>query len=589
MRKTLTVLVILLFSLASSGWLFSQQNEEDQKFQKTLENYLDALWKFYPTAATIAGYHKYDNKLEDLSKRNLEKRHDELDDLNQEFVAKVDKMNLSPDFQIDHEIAVEALEMELIRHESLVPWAYNPLFYNDIFKNCIRSIMDSSAGTAEERAKNAADRLKELPKLIKQARENLETPPQVYTETAIRQFESILDYYQNQLPQLVAEAPASQQSKLQENLTKALPELQGYQTYLQNELLPKSSGNFRLAATHNRMLRLMLQNDIPIQDMVAQAQADIENIRREMTFICTVYYKIMDPRFDINNPPGNLTPDQLMNEIVTHVVARFKDDHLSREEFLPGISSLMSEIRSYLQENQMIDLPDADLTIEMMPVQNRGYTHTRLIRPNAYEPSNEYTLQLSLLPEDADDETAQAILEEYNNYLLPFYVVRKIFPGEFVPFLIADGNTKSLARKLYPNLPLIKGWPLFVEEMMMLNGYGKYNLLLRLNQLKLRMKAAIDFIVELNTHQGSWTEEQASAYMVRKGFYSELEASFNWNRILLVPGDGTFAYVGLQELLAMEKIQKDKLGDSYSQKDFLNKVLSYGNIPLRHLKKKISE
>ena len=75
MRKTLTVLVILLFSLASSGWLFSQQNEEDQKFQKAVEQYLDALWKFYPTAATLAGYHKYDDKLEDLSKKNLEKRH----------------------------------------------------------------------------------------------------------------------------------------------------------------------------------------------------------------------------------------------------------------------------------------------------------------------------------------------------------------------------------------------------------------------------------------------------------------------------------------------------------------------------------
>ncbi len=589
MRKTLTVLIILLFALTSSGWLFSQQNEEDQKFQKTIEKYLDALWKFYPTAATSAGYHNYDNKLEDLGKRNIEKRHDELDELNQEFVAKVDKLKLSPDFQIDHEIAVETLEMELIRHEDLVPWGYNPLFYNDIFANCIRSIFESSVGTAEERAKNASDRLKDLPKLIKQARENLETPAQIYTESAIHQFESILDYYQNQLPLQVAEAPASQQSKLQENLTKALPELLGYQAYLQNELLPKSTGNFRLAAVHNRMLRLMLKNDIPIQDMVAQAQADIENIRREMTLICTPFYKIMEPRFDINNPPGNLTPDQLMNEIVTHVMARFKDDHVTREEFMPRIGTLMSEIRSFLQENQLVDLPDADLPIEMMPVRDRGFTTTRLIHPNLYESTNNYTVQIGLLPENADEETAQSVLEEYNNHLLPFYVIREVYPGEFVPFFITNNNTTSLIRKLTPSYPLIKGWPLFVEEMMVLKGYGNYDLRLRLNQLKLRMKAAIDFIVELNIHQGSWTKEQASAYMVRKGFYSELEAGSNWDHILLVPGNATYAYVGLQEYLAMEKIQKEKLGDAYNQKDFLNLVLSYGNIPFRHLKQKISE
>ncbi len=589
MRKTLTALIILLFSLASSGWLFSQQNEEDQKFQKTIEKYLDALWKFYPTAATAAGYHNYDNQLEDLGKRTIEKRHDELDELNQELVAKVDRMKLSPDIQIDHEIAVEALEMELILHEDLVPWGYNPLFYNDIFDNCIRSIMESSQGTAEDRAKNAAERLKELPKLIKQARENLDTPAQIYTETAIRQFESILDYYQNQLPQQVAEAPASQQSKLQENLTKALPELLGYQAYLQNELLPKSTGNFRLAGVHNRMLRIMLKNDIPIQDMVAQAQADIENIRREMTLICTSFYKIMQPRFDINNPPGNLTPDQLMNEIVTHVMARFKDDHVTREELIPRIGTLMSEIRAFLQENQMIDLPDADLAIEMMPIRDRGFTFTRLIHPNIYGSTNNYTVQIGLLPEDADEETAQAVLEEYNNNLLPFYVIREVYPGEFVPFFIANSNTTSLIRKLTPSVSSIKGWPLFVEEMMILNGYGNYDLRLRLNQLKLRMKAAIDFIVELNIHQGSWTKEQASAYMVRKGFYSELEASSNWDHILLVPGNATYPYVGLQEYLAMEKNQKEKLGDAYNQKDFLNKVLSYGNVPFRHLKQKISE
>ncbi len=166
MRKTLTLLIVLVFALSSSGLLFSQQNAEDKKFQKTLEKYLDALWKFYPTAGTTAGFHKYDNKLEDLSKRSLERRHDELDELNQEFVAKVDMVKLSSEFHIDHEIIVEALDMELIRHEAVVPWAYNPLFYNDIIENCISSILTSTTGSPEDRAKNAAERLKELPKLL---------------------------------------------------------------------------------------------------------------------------------------------------------------------------------------------------------------------------------------------------------------------------------------------------------------------------------------------------------------------------------------------------------------------------------------
>ncbi len=420
-----------------------------------------------------------------------------------------------------------------------------------------------------------------------QAQENLQEPPQIYTETAIRQFAVILDFYQNVLPQLVAQAPDSERGKLQENLTKALPELQNYQSYLQNELLAKSTGNFRLGAAHNRMLRLLLQNDIPIQELISRANADIENIRREMTLICTPHYMIMGPRIDINNPPGNLSPDQLMNEIVFHVMARFKEDHLTRDGFFQGMQDLTAGIRTYIEENQLIDIPDKPITIVMAP--HRGYTWSRFIRPNVYEPSDEYTVEVGLMVPDIDDATALAILEEYNNHLLPFFIMRQVFPGQFVPFYFADQNTPTMVRKLYPNKPLIKGWPILVEEMMVLSGYGNFDLRFRFAQLKLRMKAAIDFILELNIHQASMTEEQAMGYMQRKGFLSETEARYNWDRIRLLPGDATYAYVGLQELLDMQEAYKTKVGDSFSQKEFLRKVLSYGNLPLRRIKRLITE
>ena len=77
--------------------------------------------------------------------------------------------------------------------------------------------------------------------------------------------------------------------------------------------------------------------------------------------------------------------------------------------------------------------------------------------------------------------------------------------------------------------------------------------------------------------------------LTRMGFQSEAEAERNWNRIILNPGDGVYTYVGLQELLDMQQAYRQKMGDSYSQKDFLSKVLSYGPIPIRNLKRKLNE
>ena len=335
------------------------------------------------------------------------------------------------------------------------------------------------------------------------------------------------------------------------------------------------------------MMRVRWQNDIPMQQLLNQANADIENIRREMTLIGTAYYKVMNPDFDLNNPPGNLQPDQLMNLIIGHIIDHFKTDHITRDEFLPTVQSKAAEIQAYLQANDIVDLPGRDVEVRQMAA--RDYPWIQFLHPDPYGTGGDYAVELGIMTPEVDEEAATALLETYNDHMLPFFVMREIYPGQFVPYYIAEQNTSSLVRKLYPNLPLIMGWPLFVEDTAVLSGFGNFDLLLRLNQLKLRMKAAVDFILDLNIHQASMTEEQAMGFMLRKGLYSEAEARYTWNRIRLMPGDSTYAYVGFQELLGMENAYKEKMGDSYSQKEFLAKVLSFGHIPLRNLKIKIME
>ncbi len=588
MKKILSLLCILVFTLGSIGLLSAQQNKEDQKFQKTLDKYFDALWKFYPTAATMAGFHKYDKKLEDLDKKDIEKRHEELDALNQAFVADIDKSALSQEVQIEHEMIINSLSLELTKHEMTLPWAYNPLFYNDIFLNSVRSLMTGTFGSAEERTKNAVNRLKDLPKLIKQAKENLETPPQLHTETAIKQFPAVLNFYKNELPQLIEEAPADQKAKLQKNLAEVIPALEDYSNYLSNELLPKSTGNFRLSTAHTRLLRANFQNDLPVQELIARTKADMYNIRREMFLVCIPFYRIMYPEMNLEQLTTQRGEEQVRNIVIKGVLDNIKSDHVSSDQFIEKIKNIKTDIKKFIQENQLIDIPENNLNITEMPLETQGITWTRLLCPAVYETGNDYTLQISPLEDDLSKENIQSLLEEYNNYFLPFYTVRKIYPGQFIPYFYLNKDS-SLLKKFRPNMPLIKGWPIFIEEMLVKAGYGNYDLRLRLNQLKLKLKAVIDFSLDLNIHQGGLTKEQSVRLMTITGFQTTAEADKNWHRIILKPLDATYAYVGYQELLDMEKTYKQKAGDSYSQKEFLAKVLSYGMLPLRYLKQKIEE
>ncbi|MBD3415346.1 MAG: DUF885 family protein [Candidatus Aminicenantes bacterium] len=587
MRKILMVLFIFAFSLASTGMLIAQNNKEDAKFQKALEDYLDTLWKFYPTQATMAGFHEYDDKLENFSNRNVSKQYEKLDELNESLVVEIDKTQLSPEVQIEYEMIVDGLSLELLQHESLIPWEYDPLFYNKILFNCVRPLMTGDFSNPEDRAKNAVKRLNEIPKFLNDVMKNLKTPPQISTETAIQQFPAVMNFYQNEMPQLIQQAAASQREDLQKKLADVIPALNEYQAYLNNDLLPKSTGNFRLLTAHVKMARMSFQNLTPLQQIAEIATADINNIRREMALICISFYKIMDPKFNVESPPSNLSEEQVRDIIISHVLDKLKVFHPTKDDFMQALKASQQEVKEFIQEKELLNnLPDTELNMEEMPEIYRTGNRFRLKRPAVYDDSRQFTLQIAPLDEDLSDEDIQAILEEHNDFILPFFTARNIYPGSFVPAYLSLENA-SMTQKLYPNRALLQGWPIFAEEMMALNGIGNYDLRYRLHQLKMKLKAAIDFILDLQIHQGSMTQEQAVNYMTRVGFQSKAEAEKNWNRIVLMPLEAAYPYVGYRAMLDMEENYKQIKGDSYNQKEFLEKLLSYGPIPLRVLREKI--
>jgi uncharacterized protein (DUF885 family) len=179
-------------------------------------------------------------------------------------------------------------------------------------------------------------------------------------------------------------------------------------------------------------------------------------------------------------------------------------------------------------------------------------------------------------------------MEEFNNFYIDFLTAQKVYPGSFVP-TVASRKESSVIKRMAANQALIKGWPVLLQELLITSGYGEYDLRMRLNQLKLMLKTVIDFQLELNIHQGGWTKEQAVDYMMRGGFQTAAEAERKWNQVLLNPGEAALAYIGYQELLDMQIDYKKLKGDQFTVKDFLQKTLSFGAVPIRTLKAKMAQ
>lgn len=560
------------------------QSQEDAKFQKILETYLDEYWKFYPTQATVAGYYKYNDKLEDPSQANVDKRDEIIKKINSDII-KLDRSKLSPENQQALNILFDYIDLEFVKLENLLPWDYNPLFYNEIIITGLHSLLTKEFAPADSRVRSATERLKALPNLIKRAKDNLKTPAQIYTETALKQMPHIINFYKNEAPTLAAGASDPVKQAFLAELNKAVPLLEDYQRYLRSELLPKSTGNFRLGPeVHRRLIQRLSGSAISQEELANRAQADVKNIRREMFLVCIPLHKMMYPEVDIEQLQGD--PDTIWNRIIKNVFDKIKVFHPTKEDLVSKIAASAENLKKFGLESKLFPVPAEPLEIKPMPGYFAGLSRVRLTGPGAYDTQGKYAAEIATLPEEWSEQKAKDYLEEYNNFYLEIMTAQRIFPGNFVP-LVSTRKASALITRLFPNPALTLGWPIYVQQNLIYAGYGDYDPRLRLNQLKLMLKTVMDFQMDLNIHQGGITKEQFMRYLTVTGFQTEAEAERTWEYLVLNPGSGALPYVGLQEILDLEKDVQRTKGQAFDRADFITKLISNGALPPIQLRSRV--
>jgi uncharacterized protein (DUF885 family) len=581
MRKSLILVLVAAAVLLGTGVTLSQQNGEDAKLAKFVDTFLDAYWKFYPTAGTMNGFAKYNDKLEDLAESNIEKYLAGLDKFNAELVNKIAKDKLSPEAQIDLELVRSLIDFDQLRLEKIAPQLLNPLYYNEILYHSLASLLKGDLNEAKIKA--AGERLKAIPAFVKQAKENLKTPPKEYTDAAAKQSAIIADYYKSGLP-------ADVKTKFAADYAKAVTALDDYIKFLGSELPAKSTGNVRFGPeAHQRTLQVLTGHTLMLNDLNAIATADTKNIRNEMFKTCFAYYKIMDPKFDLEKPPANLTGDQLINTVVQHVLNKIKTFQPTKDEWAAKIKAAAADIKTFLGASKILDMPEQDLAIDLMAPFDRSFALGLLAESAPYDKAGAFAFLLNPYADGLAADQQASFMDEYNNYMIPMWTIRNVYPGSFFPAAFT-GQDASLPRKLSVNKALQAGWPLYIEDMFVYAGFNNYDLKQRLMELKLKLQAVIDFQVDVSFHEGTKTDkDRAIKLMTETGFQTAAEAERNWNRIVLNPGVASHAYIGYQEILDMEKNFKAAKGDQFSKKEFARKVLSFGSLPFRFLREKVAQ
>src|SRR5207249_1817947 len=195
-------------------------------------------------------------------------------------------------------ILKENIDYKIFQAEELKEPDWNPLIYNQSLANSLYVLVARDFASPEKRIPNLRQRMEGIPRVIAQAKANLQHPPRVHAETAIEQTQGAINLVREGLAPLLDRAPQMQKelAPLQEKTAAALED---YKKCLQNDLLKRSDGDFRLGAEkYRKKLHFALASDLPMEEIMKRAKADLEQTQIAIYQTALPLYKKYFPNDD---------------------------------------------------------------------------------------------------------------------------------------------------------------------------------------------------------------------------------------------------------------------------------------------------
>jgi uncharacterized protein (DUF885 family) len=159
-------------------------------------------------------------------------------------------------------------------------------------------------------------------------------------------------------------------------------------------------------------------------------------------------------------------------------------------------------------------------------------------------------------------------------------------PGHYLQ--IAHSNTfkaPTLVRAIFANGTFVEGWAVYAERVMTDAGFGGPEL--KMQQLKMRLRAIINAILDHKVQTGAMTEPEAIDLMMQRGFQEEGEAAGKWRRACQSSTQLSTYFIGAIEHDDMRAAVEQKLGAKFDLKIYHDTVLSRGSPAVKYLRQEL--
>ena len=551
MRKLIGLWVLLL-SCAHGG-------RSGGSFGAFVDDYFAMRFEYAPSAGTRTGFHQYDDKLEDYSKARIEQQVADLKSFQQRLAA-FDRGSMSFDDQIDADLIDHQIKASLLELTVVKGWQHNPMSYAGLPGRSIDNLMKRDFAPAPERLKSVVARLKLVPRMVAQAKENLDNPPKEFTDLSIRMAKGSVAFLEKAVGGFArgAGADAALQKEFEEADAQAVAAAKDFLQWLQADLLPRSHGSYAIGAqTFLAKLADEEQVEMPLDELLARGMKNLEKDHAD--FVATA--KQIDAK---------KSPAEVMKEL--------SNQHPAAEDLIPSVARSVEAARQFVVDHDIVTVPsEVRVQVKPTPPYARSGTFASMDTPGPFEEhATEAFYYVTPVEDEWDAKHKDEHLRLYNPWVVGMINVHEAYPGHYLEFLYAP-RFPTKTRKLAHSSSNSEGWAHYSEQMMLEHGFGNGDPRMHLAQLQEALLRDCRYVVGIQLHTAGWTVEQGAALFVEKGFQEPANAFEEARRGAYNP---TYLYYTLGKLL-IQDLARDYMAQKHATlKQFHDAFVAQGALPV---------
>ena len=540
-------------------------------FERIARDYYRRYLALHPEEATQLGDHRFDRRSADPSKTGIAADRA----LYRGTLAALERMpasSLPIEDAVDRDILAVDLHARLFDLDVLQTWRWQVTDYSPT--QGVYVLLARDYAPLRQRLAAANERLKAIPAIVRAARANLDRPPRVFTETAIAQNKGAIAFVRDDIDAFLVREP-SMKAVLAPARARAIAALTSYGDWLAHDLLPRSDGDFRFGRERfEQRLRYALDAELGADAVLARAEASIVATEQAMEAAASPLHR----RYFPESPIDGLDPKVM----VRHVLDRIAETHPTNETVVAEAERDLADATAFVREHRLVTVPEAPVRVIVMPEFQRGAAVAFCDWVGPLEKKGATFYAISPTPADWSPARVASQYREYNAAMLRDITVHEAMPGHYLQGAIANrGHYPTLVRAMANSGTFVEGWAVYAEQFMAEAGYGGPET--RMEQLKVRLRVAINAVLDHRLHVDGIGEADAMHLMMDVGYQEEGEAAGKWRRAQMSAGQLSTYFIGVEEVdLLARDLQARTGADPMTVHDAM---LAHGSIATKYIRR----